>query len=131
VTLEPPPSTTPASSTGLSPALGAVLAYGAWWVSGLLFWWAEERDPFIRFHAAQAIVAFGIIALLIAGFAGLALVSLSVLPAAFVPFLYAAGATWAGGMLLWAAAIWNAAKGRVWHMPLVGPLAARMAGPRC
>lgn len=113
------------SSTGLSPRLAAVLAYSAWWISGALLWWLERRDPFVRFHAAQAVVAFGLVSLLVAAFVGLAVASLALLPEAFVPFLWAAGLTWVAGEVLWVVAIWQAAYGRIWRMPLVGLVAAR------
>ena len=114
------------SSTGLSPHLAAVLAYLGWWVSGLIFWWLERRDSYVRFHAAQSVAAFGIVAVLVAGFGAMAIASLSFLPSAFVLFIWAAGLTWAGGVLLWIAAMWNAARGRAWRMPLASELADRM-----
>ena len=114
------------SSTGLAPHLAAALAYAGWWITGLLFWFIERRDPYVRFHAAQAVAAFGIVALLIAGFCLLALASLTFLPSAFVPFLWAAAATWLGGTLLWAVVMWNAARGRTWRIPLAAELADRL-----
>jgi uncharacterized membrane protein len=117
------------STTGLAPRLAAVLAYGGWWVTGLLFWWVERRDAYVRFHAAQSLVAFGLLALLITGFGVLATLSLSVLPGAFAMFVWAAGATWVAGVLLCAAAMWSAAAGREWRMPVAGQIAARMVGP--
>jgi uncharacterized membrane protein len=114
------------SSTGLSPRLAAALAYGGWWVSGLLFWWIERRDAFVRFHAAQSVVAFGLVALLIALFGGLGVLSLSVMPSAFGSLMWAAGATWIAGLLLWLAAIASAARGRLWRLPVAGRVAERL-----
>ena len=71
-----------ASSTGLSPRLAAALSYAGWWLTGIVFY-VLERDPFARFHAAQAIAAFGAIAVFIVAFLGLAAASLSFMPAAF------------------------------------------------
>jgi uncharacterized membrane protein len=122
------PADDPASSTGLAPRLAAVLAYGGWWITGLLFWWIERRNAYVRFHAAQSVAAFGVLALLIAGFAAMALVSLAVLPGAFTLFVWAAGATWVAAIVLCAAAMWAAATGRAWRMPVAGRMAARMVG---
>ena len=59
----------------------AALAYGGWWLTGALFWFIERRDAYVRFHAAQAVAAFGLVALLIAMFGMLALLlSLTVFP---------------------------------------------------
>ena len=79
------------SSTGLSSPVAAVLAYSGWWVTGGIFWWLERRDDSVRLHAAQSVVAFGFIALLIGLFAALAAASLSFLPSMFGFFAGAAG----------------------------------------
>src|SRR5688500_652548 len=89
-------SATETSSTGLSPRVAAPLAYAGWWVTGVILWFVERRDRAIRFHAAQSIAAFGVVACLILAFVALALASLPLMPAAFNLFLWAAVATWAG-----------------------------------
>jgi uncharacterized membrane protein len=114
------------SSTGLSPRAAATLAYAGWWITGVIMWIVERRDPYVRFHAAQAIAAFGIIAVLVAGFAVLALVSLTVLPSAFTPFIWAAALTLVAGLVLWVAAMWKAAGGHAWRIPLAAELADRL-----
>jgi uncharacterized membrane protein len=115
-----------ASSTGISPRVAAPLAYAGWWVTGVIFWLVERRDAFVRFHAAQAIAAFGLIACLLAGFGALAAVSLSFMPAAFVPFIWAAGLTWIAGVVLWVVVMWKAASGEAWRIPIAGDLAERI-----
>lgn len=119
-------SATEMSSTGLSPRLAASLAYAGWWVTGAILWFVERRDRRIRFHAAQSLAAFGIVACLILAFGALALASLSLLPAAFNLFLWAAIATWAGGIALWIVALWNAATGHAWRIPIAAELADRI-----
>jgi uncharacterized membrane protein len=121
------PETPLASSTGLPSRLAAVLAYGGWWVSGLLFWWIERGDAYVRFHAAQSVVVFGLIAVLIVLFGALGVLSLSVMPSAFAAFMWAAGLTWVIGLGLCFAAIWHAARGRRWSMPVAGKLADRLS----
>ena len=114
------------SSTGLSPRVGAPLAYAGWWITGIVMWLVERRDPYVRFHAAQSMAAFGLIAVLTAAFAALAVVSLSVLPGAFTLFVWAAALMWAGGMLLWGVAMWKAASGDAWRIPVAADLADRL-----
>ena len=80
----------------------------------------------IRFHAAQSVAAFGVVAAAIAAFAGLALMSLSFLPSAFMLFLWAAGATWVAGVALWLVVMWKAATGRVSRIPIAAELADRL-----
>jgi len=114
------------SSTGLSPRVAAPLAYAGWWVTGVVLWFVERRDRTIRFHAAQSIAAFGLVAFLVLAFGALALASLSLLPAAFTLFLWAAVATWVGGVLLWIVALWKAATGHAWRIPVAADLADRL-----
>ena len=114
------------TSTGLTPRTAATLAYLSWWITGLLFWLVEREDRFVRFHAAQALIAFGAISVMICAFLGLAAVSLSFLPAAFDLCLVAAGVTWLGGMALWLTAMWKAASGEAFRLPLAAGWADRL-----
>ena len=114
------------SSTGLSSRLAAPLAYAGWWITGMLFWLLEIRDGYVRFHAAQSLVAFGLIAAMIAAFGAFAILSLSYLPGAFGPFFWAAALTWGGGMVVWGVSMWKAATGRPWRIPIAAELADRL-----
>jgi uncharacterized membrane protein len=114
------------SSTGLPSSFAAVLAYSGWWVTGGIFWWLERRDRSVRLHAAQSVIAFGVIALLIGLFTALAAASLSFLPSMFGFFAGAAALTWAGGVVLWGIALWKAAHGDEWRIPVAGAWAERM-----
>jgi uncharacterized membrane protein len=118
------------SSTGLSSPVAAALAYSGWWVTGGIFWWLERRDRLVRFHAAQAVVVFGLIAALIGLFAGLAAISLSFLPSMFGFFAGAAALTWMAGVLLWGLAMWKAASGDEWRIPLAAEWAERLSESR-
>jgi uncharacterized membrane protein len=114
------------SSTGIAPRLAAPLAYGGWWITGLVIWLVERQDEYVRFHAAQAIAAFGLIALMIGAFGALAVASLSFLPSAFGPFIWAAGLTWVGGLILWVLSMWKTATGDAWRIPIAAELADRL-----
>ena len=115
-----------ATSTGLQPRTAATLAYGAWWLTGLLFWYLERQDRFVRFHAAQSVTAFGAVAVLSAAFGGLAAASLSFLPAAFLWFFGAAVAVWLIGVVLWLVVMWKAASGDAFRIPLAADWADRL-----
>lgn len=114
------------SSTGLAPRVAAPLAYAGWWLTGAIVWFVERRDRYIRFHAAQSIAAFGLIAILIGAFGFLGVASLSFLPAAFTLFIGAAALTWVVGLLLWVVAMWKAASGDAWRIPIAAELADRL-----
>jgi uncharacterized membrane protein len=104
-----------------------VLAYSGWWVTGGIFWWLEQRDRVVRFHAAQAIVVFGLIAALIGFFAAVATISLSFLPSMFGFFASAAALTWMAGVVLWGIAMWKAASGDEWRIPVAADWAERLS----
>ena len=116
----------PLSSTGLSPRVAAPLAYLGWWVTGAIVWFVERQDRRVRFHAAQAVTAFGLVAILVGLFATLAVASLSFMPAAFSVFAWTAGGVWVAGMLLWVVVLWKAANGDAWRLPLAAGLADRL-----
>jgi uncharacterized membrane protein len=118
------------SSTGLSSPLAAVLAYSGWWLTGGIFWWLERHDRLVRFHAAQAVVAFGFVAAVIALFAVFATASLSFLPSMFGFFAGAAALTWLAGVLLWGVAMWKAARGDAWRIPIAADWAERLSRSR-
>jgi uncharacterized membrane protein len=52
-----PPTGTPSTGTGLDPKVAAALSYI--WIVGLIFFFIEKENKFIRFHALQSIL-FGI-----------------------------------------------------------------------
>jgi uncharacterized membrane protein len=111
------------STTGLTSRTAAVLAYLGWWVTGLIFWSIERRDRLVRFHAIQSTLAFGALAMSIATFVVLALLMLSFAPAAVPLFLSVAFGLWVLGLLLWVLALWKAARGRWWRIPLASRVA--------
>jgi uncharacterized membrane protein len=118
------------SSLGLSSRTAAVLAYSGWWVTGAIVWFLERRNPRARFHAAQAIVVFGLIALLIVLFGVLAVASLSFLPSTFGFFITAAMVTWTAGVLLWGVTMWKVASGDEWKIPVAAGWVDRLSAWR-
>jgi len=49
------------TSTGLSGRTEALLSYVLGWFSGLIFFVIERKNRFVRFHAAQSFIFFGIV----------------------------------------------------------------------
>lgn len=114
------------SSTGIPSRTAAALAYGGWWVTGLMFWFLERHDRFARFHAAQSLVAFGAIAVVVMVFGVLAAASLSFLPGAFTVLIGVTVFAWVLGVALWAVSLWKAANGEDWRIPVAATYADRM-----
>ncbi|PNX50720.1 MAG: hypothetical protein BV458_12720, partial [Thermoplasmata archaeon M9B2D] len=46
------------TSLGLEENFEAMLCYVFFWVSGLFFYFVEDKNKFIRFHAMQSILVF-------------------------------------------------------------------------
>lgn len=46
------------AQTGMAENVAALLSYVLGWVTGLIFYFIDKR-PYVRFHAAQSIVLFG------------------------------------------------------------------------
>ena len=100
--------------------------YAGWWVTGLIIWFLERRDRFVRFHAAQSCVAFGAIAVVILSSAARG--SVAVVHAVGVQ--RAAGRAvfaWVAGVVLWLVSIWKAANGADWRIPVAADIATECA----
>ena len=111
------------STTGLTSRTASVLSYLGWWVTGLIFWAVERRDAVVRFHAAQAMITFGGLALLIIALGLFGLVMLSFAPTGFLFFTAAAFVVWVGSVVLWLVELWQASQGKRWRIPLAADLA--------
>jgi uncharacterized membrane protein len=57
----------PQTSLGMNPRLERVLAYAFFWVSGIILFFVERKDRTVRWHAAQSMVTFGLLFLLMFG----------------------------------------------------------------
>ncbi len=96
------------------------LAYLAGPLSGALLLAIEPASQFVRFHAWQAVVGLGGLALAAVSFLFLAFVLLIVSPTAFWTMLWMAAITGVAWVGVWALCLVNAFKGRLWKLPYVG-----------
>ncbi len=116
------------TSTGVDARLSSVLCYAGWWVTGLVFLFAERRHAGVRFHAAQSIVVFGALsaALILCGGAN-AIVFFMAVPA-FQLVQMIGYVLWLAAVGLWLMLLLKAWQGETWRLPLAGDLARRIAG---
>lgn len=49
------------SSTGLSANVAGLLCYVAGWITGIVFVVLEKKSIFVKFHAWQSIITFGVL----------------------------------------------------------------------
>jgi len=103
------------TSTGLSPNVAGLLCYVAGWITGIIFLVLEKRNKFVRFHAAQSIVVFGIIT--VAG------TVLGLIPVVGVAFSSIIGIT---GFIVWIIMMVKASSGEWYKLPWAGDVAEKM-----
>ena len=119
---------TGATSTGVEPRLAAVLSYTAWWLSGLVFLIIEQQHRGVRFHAAQSIILFGGLSIVIGLLSVVSVGMLVVSTAAFQAARFLVSAVWIAAVVIWLVLMFRAFKGETWRVPVVGDLAGRLAG---
>ena len=115
------------TSTGVEPRLSAFLCYSAWWISGLIFLIIEQQHRAVRFHAAQSVVLFGGLSLLIgmlsAGSVGMLVVSAAAFQAARL-LVYL---VWIAAVAIWMLLMLKTFQGETWRVPFASDLAARLS----
>lgn len=114
------------TSTGVDARLSAILSYAAWWVSGLVFLIIEHEHRAVRFHAAQSLVLFGGLSVVIAVLSLASVGMLVVSSAAFQAARLLVYLVWIGAVGLWLLLMFRTFNGQTWRVPVVGDLAAKM-----
>lgn len=105
------------TATGLDENLAGLLCYVGWWVSGIVFLIIEPDNKFVRFHAIQSLLVFGIIT--VAG------AILGTLPFVGLVFNLIIGLI---GVALWIAMMVKAYQGARYKLPWAGNVAERYSG---
>ncbi len=117
---------TSSSTTGIDERLASVLCYSAWWITGVVFLVLERQHHGIRFHAAQSLVLFGAISLLLVGLGAFSALALMVSSQAYQAARALADGTWIGAAVLWLVLVVRAWRGETWRGPRVATLADRI-----
>ena len=116
-----------ASATGLEPQFAGALAYLAGPFSGAIILLAERSNRFVRFHAWQAIIGLGGLALIGLALLFTAFVGLFVSPTVFTVFYWLAGVAILAWLVAWAFCLVKAFGGVAWKLPLAGDRAEKRA----
>ena len=117
------------TSTGVDARFASVLCYAGWWVTGLVFLFAERRDATVRFHAAQSLIVFGVLSIALFVLGGASAIAFFVAVSSFQLLQAAGNVLWFGAVLLWMFLLVKAWLGETWRVPVAGDLAAKIAGP--
>ena len=106
------------TSTGLTPNVAGLLCYVGAWITGIIFFILEQKNSWVRFHAAQSIVVFGSITV-----AGLVL--------GLIPIVGGALSTIVSviGFIFWIILMVKAYNGERYKLGWAGDVAERMAAP--
>ena len=104
------------SSTGLSANVAGLLCYVLGWITGIIFIVLEKKSTYVRFHAWQSIMTFGVL-------------TVAQLVLGWIPFV-----GWILNILigilmfvLWLILIIQAGTGKMWKVPGAGDWAERQA----
>jgi len=98
-----------AQGTGLPKNTAAALSYVLGWLTGIVFL-LIEKDPFVRFHAMQSTITFGILTIL-----------------AMVPFIgwVLSPLVMIVSFVLWLVLIFKAYQGEEFKLPVIGDFAKK------
>jgi len=117
------------SSTGMSANVAGLLCYVAAWITGIVFVLLEKKSTFVKFHAWQSIMTFGVL-FVVQIIVGVILSAIAV--ATFSPgLLIFTGVVsviiWVAIVGLWIALMITAGTGKKWKVPWAGNWAERRA----
>jgi uncharacterized membrane protein len=115
------------TSTGVDARLSALLCYTGWWVSALVFLIIEQQNRAVRFHAAQSLVLFGGLSVLIVLLSTASIGMLVVSAAAFQAVRMLLYVVWLAAVVLWLVLLLRTFKGETWRVPIAADLAAKLA----
>ena len=114
------------SSTGMSANIAGLLCYVLGWVTGIIFVVREKKSTFVKFHAWQSIMTFGVltVAFLIL-LISIYLIGISGWGAIFVILIIAAIGVL--NFILWIILMIQAGTGKMWKVPWAGDWAEKQA----
>jgi uncharacterized membrane protein len=107
----------PDTSVNLSPNILGVLCYLGIWVTGIIFFILEQKNKWVRFHAAQSIVVFGGL--------GIIMALLHWIP--YIGWFFTA-VIWIIGIILWILLMSKAYNGERYKLTLAGDIAEMLVG---
>ncbi len=109
---ETPPEEPKKTSLGMDENIEGLLAYLAWWITGIIFLVLEKESDFVRFHAMQSTITF---------------IGITVLQVilSFIPYIGGILAWLLGiiGFVLWILGMVKAYQGERYKFPIVGDYA--------
>jgi len=126
----------PETSNGLAPNIAGLLCYVGGWISGIVFLVIEKKSKFVKFHAWQSLMTFGILSVAQIVISGIHSAIIAITSSVFLPifafgFITVAGILstiiWVLTTILWIILMIQAWNGKIWKLPWVGNWAEKQA----
>jgi uncharacterized membrane protein len=128
---KPPEATTKPeaeSSTGMSANVAGLLCYVAGWITGIVFVLLEKKSTFVKFHAWQSIMTFGVLTVVQIILSILGAIAVTTISPGLWWFAYVLGIiVWVITVGLWIALMILASQGKMWKVPGAGNWAEKQA----
>ena len=102
------------TSLGMQPNLAGLLCYFFGFITGLVFYFVEKKNKFVRFHAMQSIVVFG--SFFVANLVLLVLPVIGVVIGGLLSLL---------SLVLWVLLMIKAYQGEFFKLPIAGDIAEK------
>lgn len=110
------------SSTGMSANVAGLLCYVATWITGIVFVVLEKKSTFVKFHAWQSIMTFGVLTvaqIIVSGI--LAAIGVATFSLGLIAVI------WVLMVVLWIILMIQAGTGKMWKLPWAGNWAEKQA----
>ncbi len=119
------------TSMGMQANTAAGLSYIAGWITGLIFFFGEKQNRFVRFNAMQSILLYAAVTVIYIVLdvlvTALAFSGLGALLLLFGLLTWLVGL---GAFVLWIILMINAFQGKYLKLPIIGDYAERLATPK-
>lgn len=119
------------TSMGMAANTAAGLSYIAGWITGLIFFFGEKQNRFVRFNAMQSILLYAAVTVIyIVLDVLITALAFSGLGAILLLFGLLTWLVGLGAFVLWIILMINAFQGKYLKLPVIGDYAERLATPK-
>jgi uncharacterized membrane protein len=116
------------SSTGMSANAAGLLCYVVGWITGIVFVVLEKKSTFVKFHAWQSIMTFGVLTVVQIILSIIGVIALTTFSLGLWGAMHVLGViVWVITVGLWIALMILAYQGKMWKVPGAGNWAEKQA----
>jgi uncharacterized membrane protein len=108
--------------------VAGLLCYVAGWITGIVFVVLEKKSKFVKFHAWQSIMVFGVLTVIQIILSIIGAIAVSIFSFGLWQFAHVVGIlVWVVTVGLWIALMLLAYQGKIWKVPGAGNWAEKQA----